>query len=253
MIHSFAAGVWVLDRGATFTLCRGRRLERLDGLGQRDHSARLRRVEVLDEPPVEDGHALAGRGCRVMDVDDPARTGDLLGRGAEGGVRRGDLLRVDQRLSIEAHVPPLATRRDEAVLVVQVEVDTVERDEPMRPRREHHEPQARRERQPVASGPRSELLGQVRGAHHQRGDPRARRRDGGGREDTARRLDHAPERHGLGGAVSGEGVEGRDNRRGGFDLGQEHGGAPERAAAIRSSRPHGVSSPLTRITTSRRP
>ena len=88
-----------------------------DGLGQRDHSARLRRVEVLDEPPVEDGYALAGRGCRVVDVDDPARTGDLLGRGAEGGVRRGDLLRVDQRLSIEAHVPPLVTRRDEAILV----------------------------------------------------------------------------------------------------------------------------------------
>jgi hypothetical protein len=36
-------------------------------------------------------------------------------------------------------------------------------------------------------------------------------------------------------------------------LGRSTAAAPERAAAIKSSRPHGVSSPLTRITTSRRP
>ena len=113
--------------------------------------------------------------------DHPARPVHVTRGRGEDLVGDGHLLGVDERLAVEAEVGRLAAGRREARVVVQVEVDAVQRGDAGGAGGEHAELQTGQQRKALAGGARVEILRQVRGAHDQRG-----RRAGWRRRSTRR-------------------------------------------------------------------
>ena len=70
---------------------------------------------------------------------------------------------------------------------------------------------------------RAQILGEVGGAHDQRGEPRARAGDRFGMEDAERRLQHAPQGERRRRARGDERGLGAAHGLGALDLGQQHG------------------------------
>jgi hypothetical protein len=66
-------------------------------------------VHSLDHPILEPLRSAA------ESLDQPARTFDFVCAGPKGLVARADLVRVDQRLSVEAETAAVHALRDEAV------------------------------------------------------------------------------------------------------------------------------------------
>ena len=88
-------------------------------------------MQILDQPAFHEHDALA-RGDRfAVRRDDPPRPFDLLGCRGECRVGGSDLLRVDQRLAVEAELAALPACGREALVVGEVEVDSVENRQPM--------------------------------------------------------------------------------------------------------------------------
>ena len=220
-----------------------------DRVGQGQHAAGVVDVQVLDQAAVEHDDGVAPSGGVGVGRDHPARPVHVAAVGAKTSLAIGDLLGVDQRLAVEAEVGGLTAGRREAGLVVEVQVDAVQRGDPGGARGEHAELEAGQEREALGRGARVEILRQVGGAHDQRGDARARGGDRGRVQDSAGRLQHAP--HRLGRAQGGD-------RRGhglrGLDLGQEHRVRRRRPPPRPGRRaPRACRAALTRMTSSRRP
>src|SRR6266545_4635070 len=65
-----------------------------------------------------------------MGIHDPPREREVFLRGRERAVGRLELARVDERLPVEAHIATLPARRLEPRLVVEIEVDAIDRESP---------------------------------------------------------------------------------------------------------------------------
>src|SRR5271163_4226760 len=100
--------------------------QRRDAVRDRERALRHLLVQQLDHFAVELDRALAGVLGQGEGGDDRARALDLCIRRREGRVANVDLVRVDQRLAVEAHVAALLAFGFKADGIVQVVIDAVD-------------------------------------------------------------------------------------------------------------------------------
>ena len=151
----------------------------------------------LDHAAVDLHHALALVLRQIERRDHLARLRDLVGARREHRVARPDLVRMDQRLAVEAHVARLRAFGLEALRIAEIVVDAVEDVDAVGVRGEQAARQPRQHRRAAGHEPRPRFLGEIVGAHDEAGEPRLGIvRLGGERidvEDRHRRLDHRPD------------------------------------------------------------
>ena len=127
------------------------------------------------------------------------RLRDLVQRRRERRIAGVDLVRMDQRLAVEAEIARLRTLGREAFGIGEVVVDAVEDIDAVLARGEQAGREPRQHRRAARHDARAGLLGEVVGAEHEAGEPGfgvARRRcDLAHVEDRGRRLDHGPDAH----------------------------------------------------------
>jgi len=152
-------------------------------------------MQGLDQLVVDHHHAPAPGGGLAMGGDDPSRPDQIGLGGTEDAIGGGDGLGVDQRLAVEAQFHTLAAGGLEAVVVVKVEMNPIDHRQPEGAGGKHAERQGGEHRQPGRRMMGVKVLGQIRGADDQAAETRRRLGDRLGRQDAARRLHHAPDRH----------------------------------------------------------
>ncbi len=119
-------------------------------------------------------------------------------------------------------IAPLAAGDLEPGVVGEVEVHAVEGDEAVGPRGEEHGPERDEHLGPAGRVPGPEVLHEVARPHHESGEARRRRGDGGRGEHAPGRLDHAPERERHRRAGGGEGALHRPDLLCRLHLRQDH-------------------------------
>ena len=128
-------------------------------------------MQVFDQPSFHEHDALARGGRFAVRRDDPPRPLDLLGRRGECCVRGSDLLRVDQRLAVEAELAALPACGRQALIVGEVEVNAIENRQSVGAGGQYGEAEGGNQWQTIMSRERVQLFGQVRGAENERGKP----------------------------------------------------------------------------------
>src|SRR6185295_2488909 len=87
-------------------------------------------VQVPDQAAVEHDHGVATSGGVGVSRDHPARPVHVARGRSKDLVGDGDLLGVDERLAVETEVGSLPAGRRKAGVIVEVQVDAVERGDP---------------------------------------------------------------------------------------------------------------------------
>src|SRR5580698_7840514 len=95
-------------------------LSRGDGVGESDHAASLLEMEGFDQTALEADGTFASRFRLGIRGNQAARPRHLLGARGESGVRRRDLIRMDQRLAIEAEITALPAGGGKAFRIPKV-------------------------------------------------------------------------------------------------------------------------------------
>src|SRR5690606_7214232 len=103
-------------------------------LGLREQAFRSLHMQVLDDAAVDDGDASAPGYGRFMSRKLRLRLGQRLRRGAEDLVRDGDLAGMDQCFAVKPHRAPVLAFGAQERVVPKGVANSVERDEPRRPR-----------------------------------------------------------------------------------------------------------------------
>ena len=174
-----------------------------DRIGDRDRAPRHVGMQPFDHAAVDLDDAFVGVFRQIESGDDFPRPRHLVRRRRERFVAGCDLLRVDQRLAVEAEIARLPAFGGKTFRVAEIVIDAVENIEAVGARRGDAGHQPRQHRRAARHDARAGVLGEIVGAHDEAGQPRQRiarrRRDLAGVEHGERRLHHRPEAHaGLG-------------------------------------------------------
>src|SRR4029453_9311866 len=93
--------------------------------------------------------------------------GDILRRRGENRIGRGYGLRMDERLAVKTEFHRLVTRGGKPGVILQIEMDAIERGQPIGPCRKHTQPQTGEQGQTLAGMTRVQVFHEIRGPHHQ--------------------------------------------------------------------------------------
>ena len=179
-------------------------------------------MQVLDQLALVDRHALALGNGRRMRLDDLARPVHLLRRGRKDVVGDREGARMNERLAVEAHVQSLPAGIGQAFVVAQVEMHAVEDRETICAGGQKADAEAGDHGHAVAGMAGVEILGQIRGAHHQALQPRRGARDLLDMKHADGRFHHRPDAHlGRRAGHDHDGL-GLADRVGAFDLRQQN-------------------------------